>query len=956
MSQSPSRMDRDRTSLSDSCRTDPFHADDQRPRKKRKARPQLSCTGKGRSFQCISGPGNQTSSSSIAFLQDRLALLENIILQSNRQSSAGNSVEPPAAEREKTSSAGEGERDMSPIGDDHSDFPSSPGAPDGEHSRKRSKSRSSRSPEVRRVFRSIESHVEPVQQAATTIQRGQKVPYNSAGGSSNTFNDSPSSSLLASAEPPAPPTFDGFLQDDAILPSSATLDGHGPRLGALSSPNSLPAPVQDTLPVFDLSLPARRNVKFGDSYSTEGVDEHEQSHGTLVITRSGRSKYLGRTAPSEWLKNQEAMEQAESPPPVSRFPSPNPEDIQLSYETRSGLGLHTSRVYPPTRAAFPFNAASRAISTGTIVAQLPNKSDGRVLIEAYFRHFSWHFNVVSRKRIEEVFEKAYSLRPPPNQTSVSGQQIAAQDLALLFIIFAMGAYYNLELPPDDSLVDDYLLVAQNCLSKGDFLSNNTLAGVQTLHIMAHLLLSMDSGKNGDSAWPLWGLTARLTQAMGLHRDGARWNLPESSIEERRRVFWECHATELLSANCFSRPSALNSAYVDTAYPRVVERIDLFQQVKFQMSRIFGQVLDHSSRVQQPPYSDCVALHQQIYEFERNVPFELKCRPVLCALPSAYPTQEAAFAASLPIDKKDLQRTFQQFTLAMNLSELIVFLERPYFAQALHASPSDPTRSQYGQSYLTVVERCNAIVVIASNLYSLYPQAAARHWWIWYHAFSSAICMGTLILKNPQNTLVGFALALIDTTHRIYESVVKNRNSPRMVRNLHWLGQLRQKVNARLAQSPGVQLQPTQQLPHEPPTDVPTDTGAGTEVNDQDDVDLVGWRTKLVDRAGQGLVTSMPKMGGPILRAASEAASTVSPVNFDAGSAFVSGLAMGNVLPMESQMAGSSNAAASWEAELNQFWDSVITHDVQPGSDQGSFNWWGLDPVFGISDSTQLDEL
>lgn len=94
---------------------------------------------------------------------------------------------------------------------------------------------------------------------------------------------------------------------------------------------------------------------------------------------------------------------------------------------------------------------------------------------------------------------------------------------------------------------------------------------------------------------------------------------------------------------------------------------------------------------------------------------------------------------------------QQFTLAMNISELIVFLNRPYFAQALHDSPGDPTRSRYGQSYLAVVERCNvsicwrcfdrlsaltnafdlqAIVTIATNLHALYPHAAGRHWWIW----------------------------------------------------------------------------------------------------------------------------------------------------------------------------------------------------------------------------------
>lgn len=32
-------------------------------------------------------------------------------------------------------------------------------------------------------------------------------------------------------------------------------------------------------------------------------EEEGHSHGTLVISKSGRSKYLGRTAASEWLKN-----------------------------------------------------------------------------------------------------------------------------------------------------------------------------------------------------------------------------------------------------------------------------------------------------------------------------------------------------------------------------------------------------------------------------------------------------------------------------------------------------------------------------------------------------------------------------------------------------------------------------------------------------------------------------
>lgn len=54
--------------------------------------------------------------------------------------------------------------------------------------------------------------------------------------------------------------------------------------------------------------------------------------------------------------------------------------------------------------------------------------------------------------------------------------------------------------------------------------------------------------------------------MGLHRDGARWNLPLEVVEERRKVFWECNAADVFQvclqrgttpdvqqAHCFSRP-------------------------------------------------------------------------------------------------------------------------------------------------------------------------------------------------------------------------------------------------------------------------------------------------------------------------------------------------------------------------------------------------------------------
>lgn len=45
--------------------------------------------------------------------------------------------------------------------------------------------------------------------------------------------------------------------------------------------------------------------------------------------------------------------------------------------------------------------------------------------------------------------------------------------------------------------------------------NNTVAGVQALNIMGHFYLDMEKGRDGESAWPIWGLVMRIIQAVSF---------------------------------------------------------------------------------------------------------------------------------------------------------------------------------------------------------------------------------------------------------------------------------------------------------------------------------------------------------------------------------------------------------------------------------------------------------
>lgn len=226
------------------------------------------------------------------------------------------------------------------------------------------------------------------------------------------------------------------------------------------------------------------------------------------------------------------------------------------------------------------------------------------------------FDVSPRETFQPLFDRVYS----QYASRANLDSLALHELALVFITLALGALHNLELPPNDPLAEEFFNLSKSALAKGQFMIYNTIAAVQTIHIMAHFCLETERGRNGDNAWPLWGLAMRIIQAMGLHRDPSRWNLEPHVVEERRRVFWECHAADIFQANCFSRPNSIHPDYMDTAYPsemvysRFSESLSAekgFATLKFELCGIAGSVLDHAMKVHAPPYSTVMALHEKL---------------------------------------------------------------------------------------------------------------------------------------------------------------------------------------------------------------------------------------------------------------------------------------------------------------------------------------------------------
>ncbi|RAK77690.1 uncharacterized protein BO72DRAFT_477267 [Aspergillus fijiensis CBS 313.89] len=565
-----------------------------------------------------------------------------------------------------------------------------------------------------------------------------------------------------------------------------------------------------------------------------GVAGQNGSYGTLMLGKGGRSKYLGPTAGSEWLKESETQDASDSPP-VTRAPSPKIPDSVPSQPYRLTPGT--------TPIAFPFNVAASHVSTRELLSRLPTKEEAETLVGSYYRYCAWHHDVAPKASFQKTFDRIYKFA---EGVSVS-PRVNPQEIALVFIVLAQGTLFNIEMPNYDPSAEDWLHLSELALVKGRFLSNNMVAGLQTLHLMAHLHLHLDKGGRGDNAWPLWGLVMRLVQAMGMHRDGARWNLPPDVIEERRKVFWELNAADTFQAHCFSRPCAMNPEHCDVAFPSEPENATgekSYSILRFELSQLSSEILHMAMKVHKPPYSAVTDLDIRLGEFERNLPFSLRCRAAFLSMPSRYPHVEAAIEASPEPSRRSMTISFQQMNLALNISETIINLHRPYYAKALY-DINDRMRSVYAPSFLTVIERCAIIIAIVDDIHTRFPAVSTRQWNFWYHVFGSALCLGTLVLRDPSNPMAAFALTQLDAAINLFTSLIQyGANTPRYGRNLQWLTRLRARASAKIASAS------TQ------PAAAQDDAGrrGDRDREDSEDVELLGWRTRLIERAGQGRQT------------------------------------------------------------------------------------------------------
>lgn len=155
-------------------------------------------------------------------------------------------------------------------------------------------------------------------------------------------------------------------------------------------------------------------------------------------------------------------------------PTNHTEEINSSYLPSEICVLY--QAFPFTPTGIPTEAVQDLIES-----YLPSISLAKALCETFLQSMSWMFSVVSRQHIlcdliPTVYGHANRLTQP--------KSYGPHDVALLFVLFAIGALVDSSLPPYNIEGQHYHILSRAALCLQPVFAHRSVVTVKTLHLMS----------------------------------------------------------------------------------------------------------------------------------------------------------------------------------------------------------------------------------------------------------------------------------------------------------------------------------------------------------------------------------------------------------------------------------------------------------------------------------------
>ncbi|KAI1129126.1 hypothetical protein F5Y10DRAFT_160306 [Nemania abortiva] len=341
-------------------------------------------------------------------------------------------------------------------------------------------------------------------------------------------------------------------------------------------------------------------------------------------TRTGEGNYVGNTHWASILESihdiQGILDAELDVPPT---PSPPPSNHNWSAECQD-------LIY----------GRGEMITHEQAVARLPPQNQTDHLILLYFRHRFTTAPYIHTTKFQKEYDSFW--RDP---TSVSLLWISCL-ASILWIATSIALEKGESGLSDAPRPEQLSVLAVDCLVSGDYLSAKPYS-IEAL--LLHGFTEMRRKHLVDSSlWAKFGLTARLAQRMGYHRDPKYLsNVTPFEGEIRRRAWFFIEVFDVLFSFQQGVPPIIRDDECDTESPANLFDSDfdetmmvlppsrppseptstLYLCIKSKLCRILRRVLRLTLSIHPPIYEEVLKLNDELHHYHSQVPPPLQIKPI-----------------------------------------------------------------------------------------------------------------------------------------------------------------------------------------------------------------------------------------------------------------------------------------------------------------------------------------
>lgn len=172
--------------------------------------------------------------------------------------------------------------------------------------------------------------------------------------------------------------------------------------------------------------------------------------------------------------------------------------------------------------SFPFTPiGSTAEVRHLIESYLPSWERATHLAQSYVANASWLFQGITPDQVQDEMLPAIYKRPQPKvseQDSPYEDYSGPHDLALLFLVFAIGALMDLGQEPYNAEAEHYHILAKAALCLQPVLEKPSLVAIQALYLLSvYIAMCTNDHRSGEasmeSSWSILSLASQLAQSV-----------------------------------------------------------------------------------------------------------------------------------------------------------------------------------------------------------------------------------------------------------------------------------------------------------------------------------------------------------------------------------------------------------------------------------------------------------